>query len=117
MSGFDDREKAYEAKYHLDEEIEFKVNVRRAKLLGLWAAEKLGLAGEDALAYSRQVVEADIAVPGHTGLLSKVSRDLAVQKISVGPAHLQHEMDRLGAIAKEQILAEVLAGRQTVPPE
>ena len=64
MTFFDDREKGFEAKYKHDQELQFKVFARRNKLLGLWAAQKLGLGGEAAEAYAKDVVKADFSKPG-----------------------------------------------------
>ncbi len=59
MTTFDKREEGFEKKFALDEELKFKADARRNKLLGLWAAEKLGLSGDAATAYAREVVAAD----------------------------------------------------------
>ncbi len=117
MNVFEDREKAFEAKYHLDEELAFKVNARRDKLLGLWVADKLGLTGAEADAYARGVIEADFSDPGHAGMLKKLAKDLEAKQISIDTDRLQGEMDRLLAVAKQQIVSEVAAGKQTISPE
>ncbi len=117
MNVFEDREKAFEAKYHLDEELAFKVNARRDKLLGLWVADKLGLGGADAEAYARAVIEADFSDPGHAGMLSKLVQDLEAKQIPVDAERLHREMDRLLAVAKQQIVSEVAAGKQDISPE
>ena len=72
MSNFDDREKAQEAKYAHDQEISFKANARRNKLLGLWVAEQLGLSGDAADAYAREVIESDFEEPGDEDVFRKV---------------------------------------------
>ena len=64
MATFDKREKGYESKFAHDQEMAFKVQARRNKLLGLWAAEKLGLVADDADSYAKQVVIADFEAPG-----------------------------------------------------
>ena len=64
MTGFDDREKAFENRYARDQETRFRIIARRNKLLGLWAAEHMGITGADADAYARQVVESDFEKPG-----------------------------------------------------
>jgi hypothetical protein len=116
MSVFDHREKAFEAKYHLDEELAFRVNVRRDKLLGLWVAEKLGLAGADAEAYARSVLEADLADP-HLDMLAKLAKDLEDKKVAVSLEKLQRERARLQAVAKQQVVDEVASGKQGISPE
>ena len=76
MSGFDEREKSFEAKFKQDQELQFKVKARRNKLLGLWAAGKLGLSGAAADAYAKEVVRADFEAPGDDDVLKKVFGDL-----------------------------------------
>ncbi len=103
MSGLNDREKAFETKFAQDETVKFKVIARRNKLLGLWAAEKLGEA--DAEAYAKTVVAADFDRPGDDDVLEKVAHDFAAKGISIGANELRAEMDRLLGVAKEQIAA------------
>ena len=71
-----DREKAFEAKFQKDQELQFKVNARRNKLLGLWAAEKMEMSGGDAEAYAKEVVAADFDEPGEDDVVRKVLADL-----------------------------------------
>ena len=82
MSDFDSREKAFEKKFEVDEELKFKIASRAAKLLGLWAAAQLDKTGADAEAYAMQVVDADLAEPGHNDLLGKLEADLSSKGIS-----------------------------------
>ena len=77
MTTFDDREKAFEAKYEHDEQLKFKVTARRNKLLGLWAAGLLGKTGADAEAYAKEVVMADFEKPGDSDVIDKLMKDLA----------------------------------------
>lgn len=77
MSTFDQREKDFERKFAHDEELRFKATARRNKLLGLWAAEKLGKSGVDADAYAKEVVAADFEEAGDDDVLRKVAKDLA----------------------------------------
>jgi len=107
MTTFEEREKAFEAKYKLDQETEFKVNVRRDKLLGLWVAEQLGLSGSEAQAYARTVVEADFAVPGDSDVIAKVQKDLKARGIVLAEEKLAKELDRLSGIARQQVLTEI----------
>ncbi|MCG7518399.1 DUF1476 domain-containing protein [Ruegeria sp. Ofav3-42] len=76
MTTFDEREQAFEAKFAHDEEMRFKVEARCNKLLGLWAAEKLGKSGDEAEAYAKTVVIADFEEAGHEDVVRKVSGDL-----------------------------------------
>ena len=117
MNIFDEREKAFEAKYHLDEELAFKVNARRDKLLGLWVAGKLGLNGEAAERYAHGIVELDFADPRHEAMLAKLAKDLEAHGVAEPGNLLLREMDRLAAEARRQIVEEVAAGTQTISPE
>lgn len=103
---FDDREKAYEAKFHIDQELEFKVKIRRDKLLGLWAADKMGIAGDAAKAYALAVVDIEFDATdrdaGH-----KVSRDFAANGVVLDEAQVRHQMAVFLELAREQLLAEM----------
>ena len=106
MTTFNDREKAFENKYAHDEEIKFKVNVRRNKLLGLWAAQKLGLEGDAANAYAKEVVAADFEIAGDDDVISKVFRDLEKAGIHTTEHDIRVQLASLLGIAKEQIMSE-----------
>lgn len=106
MTQFSDREKAFETKFQKDQEVRFKVTARRNRLLGLWAAEKLGLQGGEAEAYAKDVVAADFEEPGDNDVLRKVQRDLAAKGIEMSEHGVRHEMDRLLEEAKRQIAGE-----------
>nr|ART35876.1 B328 [uncultured bacterium] len=106
MSGFDDREKGFEAKFRLDQESQFKVTARRNKLLGLWAAAQLGKTGADAEAYARDVVAADFTRVGDSDVIEKVVSDLKARNIPVTDAEVRAQLDKLARTAREQILAE-----------
>ena len=83
MTGFDDREKAFENKYKLDQELKFKVNARRNKLLGEWAGRQFGLAGDELDAYAKSVVMADFDRPGDDDVLQKVAEDCKARGLAV----------------------------------
>lgn len=106
MSGFDDREKGFEAKYKLDKEQSFKAQARRNKLLGLWAAEKLGVGGDAAESYAKEVVASDFDEPGDDDVLRKVLADFEAKGVAVGREDLRQKMDELLAVAAEQVKAE-----------
>ncbi len=106
MTLFDEREKGFEAKYHMEQEAQFKVNIRRDKLLGLWAAEKLGLVGDEAKAYALTVVDAEFSEPDHD-VCHKVSRDFTAQGIDLPEAVIRKEMGRLQVVAMDQIGQEL----------
>jgi len=113
---FDEREKAFEAKYRLDEETGFKIDARCAHLFGLWAAAQLGLAGNAAEAYSRTVREADLARPNHREMFAKVLADLLAKGVNTSQEALLAQRERVLEQAKKQILDEIAAGRQKLSP-
>lgn len=104
MTEFKEREKAFEAKYRQDQELQFKATARRNKLLGLWVAEQLGVTGEAAEAYAREVVSADFAKPGDADVVEKVLADLTEKGVEMTEHRLRIEMDRLMDEAKRQIM-------------
>ena len=95
MTAFDDRKTAAEAKFAHDQEFQFKTIARRNKLLGLWAAEQMGISGVDAEAYAKQVVIADFEEPGDADVLWKVLGDLTDKGIATDEHKVRHEMTRL----------------------
>lgn len=106
MTTFDKREKTFEDKYKHDQELRFRVEVRRNKLLGLWAAELLDRTGDDAEAYAKTVISADFEEPGDADLVRKVLGDLAAYGVDVSEHRLRKKMDELLAVAKEQVMNE-----------
>lgn len=99
MTTFDDRKDAFERKFAHDEELRFKALARRNKLLGLWAAEKMGKSGADAEEYARTVVLADFEEAGHEDVFRKVRGDLDA---SVSDTEIRTQMDTfLGQAAQE----------------
>ena len=105
MSTFDKREEGFEKKFALDEEQKFKAEVRRNKLLGLWAAEKLGMSADDANAYAKEVVSADFEEAGDQDVQNKVMKDFAAKGITVTAQELRAKMDELIALAAIQVKA------------
>ena len=106
MTTFDKREEGFEKKFALDEEQKFKAMARRNRLLGLWAADKLGVSGEEANAYAKDVVAADFEEAGDNDVLQKVLKDLTAKGNVVTEAELRAKMDELMA----QAIAQVKAG-------
>lgn len=106
MPGFDDRKKAAENKFAHDQELMFKAGARRNKLLGLWAAEKMGLTGAAADAYAKEVVKSDFAEAGDQDVFNKVRADLDAKKIAVSDHQLRREMDDLMKTAIAQVQSE-----------
>jgi len=105
MTTFDKREEGFEKKFALDEELKFKASARRNKLLGLWAAEKLGLGGPEAEAYSKEVVAADFEEAGDDDVFRKVRRDFDAKSVAQSDHQIRRMMDELMAQAVEQIRA------------
>jgi hypothetical protein len=105
MSSFDKREEGFEKKFALDEEQKFKAEARRNKLLGLWVADKLGMSGDAAAAYAREVVAADFEQPGDNDVVHKVTRDLAGKGVALTEAQLRAKMDELLVQAIVQVKA------------
>ena len=106
MATFADREKQFETKYSHDEELRFKVQARRNRLLGEWAGAQWGLEGEDLKAYGRKVVESDFERPGDDDVLEKVLADLEAQGIETDARRLRNRMEELLEEAKAQVMAE-----------
>jgi hypothetical protein len=104
MTTFDKREEGFEKKFVVDEELKFKAEARRNRLLGLWAAEKLGLSGDAATAYSRDVVAADFEEAGD-GVFRKVTSDLGAKGLVIPEAELRARMNELMALAIVQVKA------------
>jgi hypothetical protein len=103
MSDMSDREKGFERKFAFDEELRFKAMARRNKLLGLWAAEKLGKTGADADAYAKEVVVADFEEAGDDDVLRKIRADLDAGGAAQSDQQIRTKMNELMAVAIEQI--------------
>src|SRR5271155_2288390 len=82
MTTFDKREEGFEQQFAHDEELRFKATARRNKLLGLWAAEKLGLTGADAESYAKSVVMGDIEAAGAHDVMDKIRKDFAAKGVA-----------------------------------
>jgi hypothetical protein len=104
---FEKREKGFESKWAHDEELRFKVMVRRNKLLGLWAAGEMGLSGEAAEKYAREVVQADFEEAGDDDVFRKVRRDLDANGLKHSDHLIRRKMEELLQTAVEQIQGEV----------
>jgi hypothetical protein len=103
MSGFDKREEGFENKFAHDEEVRFRAHARRNKLLGLWAAEKLGLAGAAAESYAAEVVTADLDEPGSDDVFRKIRKDFDAKGVAQSDHQIRRTMDELLAKATEDI--------------
>lgn len=107
MSEFNKREEGFERKFALDEEQKFRAEARRNRLLGLWAAEKLGITGDAATAYAKEVVAADFEEAGDGDVLRKVMGDFTAKNVDVTEQAIRAKMSELIAVAA----AEVKAGK------
>jgi hypothetical protein len=105
MTTFDKREEGFEKRFALDEAQRFKANARRNKLLGLWAAEKLGLAGAEADAYAKEVVMADFEEAGDDDVFRKIRRDFDAKSVAQSDHQIRRTMDELMAKAAAEIKA------------
>lgn len=103
MTTFDDRQRAFETKFAHDAELQFRVEARRNKLLGHWAAGLLGKSGAEADAYAVEVVKSDFAEAGDADVLRKVAGDLAGKATE---AEVRGKMDALLIEAKSQLASE-----------
>ena len=106
MTTFDQREKDFEARFKHDEELRFKVTARRNRLLGRWAAERMGLSGDAAEAYARSVVEAEFDRGGDRHVVEKVVADLATKGPGLTEAKVKFELDRFAEEARRQVMQE-----------
>lgn len=105
MNTFDKREEGFEKKFAHDEELRFKANARRNKLLGLWAAEKLGITGDQAAAYAKEVVMADIEEAGGHDAFRKIRTDFDAKGVVQSDHQIRRTMDELMGQAIAQIRA------------
>jgi len=103
MTQFNDRKNAFESKFAHDEELNFKATARRNKLLGLWAAEIMGISGEDADAYAKEVVIVDFKEVGEEDVYRKVKGDLDAKGLEVSEHRVRKAMADLMEDAKRQV--------------
>lgn len=106
MASFDDRKKGFENKFAHDEEMQFKATARRNKLLGLWAAEKFGLSGDEAESYAKEVVKSDLEEPGDEDVFRKLRADFDAKKVEVSDHQIRREMEDLLSVAMQQVSQE-----------
>jgi len=106
MTTFDKREEGFEKRFALDEEQKFKAEARRNRLLGLWVASKLGMSGDAANAYAKEVVAAEFGAGGNADVVRMVMTDLGAKGVALTEQQLRVKMDELMA----QAIAQVKAG-------
>ena len=107
MTTFDKREEAFEQQFAHDEELRFKATARRNKLLGLWAAEQLGLKGTEADSYALSVVMSAFEDTGAHDVLAKIRKDFDAK----GVAQSDHQISRQMTELMEKAIAAIKAGR------
>jgi hypothetical protein len=106
MTTFDDRERTEETRFKHDQELQFKARNRGNRIFGMWIAEKLGLSGEAANDYAKDVVMADFESPGDEDVFTKVKADLAAKSIDMSQHLLEKRLLECREMAKQQILHE-----------
>ena len=106
MTTFDNREAAFENKFARDEEFHFKVTARRNKLVGLWAAEQMGLTPEESDAYAKSVVQADFEEAGDEDVIRKLLGDLTAAGSDADEATIRAKLDELGIEARRQFMTD-----------
>jgi hypothetical protein len=109
MTTFEERQKGFERKFALDEELKFKATARRNRLLGLWAAAQMGITGDDATDYARQVVKADLAEPGDEDVFRKIRTDFDAKGVGQSDHQIRRMMAELMGEAIGQIESEAKA--------
>lgn len=105
MSTFDQREDSFEKRYVHDEELRFKAEARRNKLVGLWAAEKLGKTGAEAVAYAEKLVAAEVAADADAKVVAQVLADFKAAGVDQSEHQVRRTMDEMFARAKAEIQA------------
>ena len=106
MTTFDEREEGFEKKFAHDEELKFKASARRNKLLGQWAAEKLGLTGAEVDAYAKEVIAADFEEAGDEDVFRKVRKDFDAKGVKESDHQIRRTMQEL----MEKAVAQIKAG-------
>jgi hypothetical protein len=104
MTTFDNREKAFENKFAHDADLQFKITARRNKLVGQWAAEKMGLTPEETTAYATSVVQADFEVAGDEDVIRKLLGDLTSAGIDVDDAMIRAALEDKMVEARRQFI-------------
>jgi len=106
MTTFDDRERSFEKKFAMDQELKFKAEARRNRLIGQWAAAKLGLSGSEVDDYVKAVRKADLLEKGDQDVIRKIRQDFAQKGVNVSDQELNRVMAEFLATAVASIEAE-----------
>jgi hypothetical protein len=109
MTNFEDREKGFERKFAHDEELKFRATARRNKLLGMWAAAEMGITGDAAQGYAREVIKADLEQPGEEDVFRKIRKDFDAKGVQQSDHQIRRKMSDLMSEAIAQIEAEAKA--------
>lgn len=104
MSIFEEREKAAERKFELDEELKFRIVARRNKLLGSWAAAQLGLAGDRAERYALEIVDEEIVRHGDAAVIDRVAADFVASGFPMTPDEIRRHLDLFAAQARREVM-------------
>ena len=104
MNSFDDRERAFETKFARDEEMQFRVTARRNRLVGQWAAGKMGLTPEETDAYAKAVVQADFEEAGDDDVIRKLVGDLTAAAIETDAAEVRQALEVAAIEARRQLM-------------
>lgn len=107
MTSFDDRERAFETQFARDEEMQFRVTARRNKLVGLWAAEKMGLTAEEADSYGKSVVQADFEEAGDEDVIRKLLGDMVAAGVDIDEAAVRTALEAKAVEARRQFIEGV----------
>jgi hypothetical protein len=109
-NSFKKREKGEERHFEMEQDIRFKAESRRNRMLGRWLADKFGMTGEAADAYAREVVHADLHKPGADDLVEKVMADAKARHAKITEREVRQELDRLYAVAYDEVVKEFKTG-------
>lgn len=104
MTTFDDREKAFETKFAHDAEMTFRISARRNRLLGQWAAERMGLTAEESDAYAKAVIQADFEEAGDEDVIRKLIGDLTAAGIEVSDHEIRRKLEEKSVEARRQLM-------------
>ena len=107
MTNFSDKERAEEAKYAFDEEMMFRVTARRNRLVGQWAAEKMGLSPVESASYAREVIQADFEEAGDEDVIRKVFGDLTAAGCDIDEAEIRATLEATHTEARRSVIGEV----------
>lgn len=107
MTPFDDRERAFEAKFAHDQEMQFRIVARRNRLLGEWAAERMGLTPEETDAYAKSVVQADFEEAGDEDVIRKLAGDLTAAAVDISDSEIREALNTRAVEARRQFLDSI----------